>query len=133
MMTIKGGGRDHLQVSPVRKPRLGAPISGEQRLTAEPLVQLTGGVRSSARLRARSYAARLASAQEAGIAPSARTACQVSLVQEDARMRAQGSPRGMLSWHQRWRGGGLSVPADPGLCFQRVCLLVGVHLGPHLL
>ncbi|XP_024409934.2 UPF0688 protein C1orf174 homolog isoform X2 [Desmodus rotundus] len=40
--------------------------------------KLTGGVRSSARLRARSYAARLASAQEAGIAPSARTACQTS-------------------------------------------------------
>ncbi|KAM5321908.1 UPF0688 protein C1orf174 homolog isoform 2-T2 [Glossophaga mutica] len=40
--------------------------------------KLTGGVRSSARLRARSCAARLASAQEAGITPSARTVCQTS-------------------------------------------------------
>ncbi|XP_028369911.1 UPF0688 protein C1orf174 homolog isoform X1 [Phyllostomus discolor] len=40
--------------------------------------KLTGGVRSSARLRARSCAARLASAQEAGIAPSTRPVCQTS-------------------------------------------------------
>nr|XP_045374547.1 UPF0688 protein C1orf174 homolog isoform X2 [Camelus bactrianus] len=40
--------------------------------------KLAGGVRSSARLRARSCSARLASAQEAGITTSARTACQTS-------------------------------------------------------
>ncbi|EPY86070.1 hypothetical protein CB1_000331050 [Camelus ferus] len=43
------------------------------------LKQLAGGVRSSARLRARSCSARLASAQEAGITTSARTACQTAL------------------------------------------------------
>nr|KAF6443205.1 hypothetical protein HJG59_001780 [Molossus molossus] len=40
--------------------------------------KLAGGVRSSARLRARSCAARLTSAQEVGSATSIRTACQTS-------------------------------------------------------
>ncbi|XP_072831638.1 UPF0688 protein C1orf174 homolog isoform X1 [Vicugna pacos] len=59
-------------------PTRGPSVSSRGRFLTSLPVQLAGGVRFSARLRARSCSARLASAQEAGVATSARTACQTS-------------------------------------------------------
>uniref|UniRef100_A0A9L0JKY3 Chromosome 1 open reading frame 174 n=1 Tax=Equus asinus TaxID=9793 RepID=A0A9L0JKY3_EQUAS len=56
-------------------------------LAPVPSCQLTGGVRSSARLRARSCSARLASAQDVDITTSAGTVCQTSLSHKAADRR----------------------------------------------
>lgn len=64
--------------SVVGTPPATAPL-GERQQTPLPLVQLTGGVRASARLRAQPCAASSASARDVGITAAARTACQVSL------------------------------------------------------
>lgn len=64
--------------SVVGTPPATAPL-GERQQTPLPLVQLTGGVRASARLRAQPCAASSASARDVGVTAAARTACQVSL------------------------------------------------------
>lgn len=75
------GGRDCLQAFPlVRKPPSPHSCFFAKNISDWPLdlVQLTGGVRSSTRLRAQNYPARLASAQEVSVTTSAGTVCQTS-------------------------------------------------------
>lgn len=82
------GGRDCLQAFPlVRKPPSPHSCFFAKNISDWPLdlVQLTGGVRSSTRLRAQNYPARLASAQEVSVTTSAGTVCQVSLITTDAK------------------------------------------------
>lgn len=91
--------------SAVGTPPAAAPL-GERQLTPLPPVQLTGGVRASARLRAQPCSASSASTRDVGVAAAARTACQVSLAAPRALTRGIVSfgPFPPMCW-PRSRGG----------------------------